>query len=62
MMHCEEAKSRELLDELRRRLQELHFAARGFDWASGATPRQALADQLHGIRVLAEELDHSLDH
>ena len=49
------AARRELLAQIRERLQELHFAARGVE-LRGWPARQAMADRVHSIRLLVEEL------
>ena len=53
---------RELLGEIRDRLQCAHFVARGVPLRNPDETPQPLADQLHAIRVLAEELDDVLAH
>jgi hypothetical protein len=52
----------QLLSEIRDRLQSAHFAARGLPLQSRAEAHDPVADQLHAIRVLAEELDGLLSH
>jgi hypothetical protein len=51
---------RELLEQIRTRLQEAHFAARDMSWLEHSAEREPIADQLHMIRLLAEELDARL--
>lgn len=48
-----------LLAEIRDRLQTVHFAARGLKFGRPEA-QEAVPDQLHAIRVLAEELDARL--
>ena len=52
--------SQRILGEIRDRLQTVHFAARGVRLSGRADALEPLADQLHAIRVLAEELDARL--
>ena len=49
-----------LLAEIRDRLQTVHFAARGLRLFDRPDAQEAVPDQLHAIRVLAEELDARL--
>ena len=48
--------AQELLDEMRVRLQSAHFSARGLKGLLGEEAQEALADQLHSIRLLADSL------
>jgi len=50
----------DLLDEIRRRLQSAHFAARGFEGELGGEALEPVADQLHRIRLLADGLAQAL--
>ena len=52
--------SRELLADIRERLQSAHFTARGISLHGQPDAKQPVADQLHAIRLLAEELDARL--
>jgi hypothetical protein len=49
------ATSAQLIDEIRRRLQAVHFAVRGLPCQCPCVD-EPLADQVHAIRMLAEEL------
>ena len=49
--------SLELLDEIRHRPQSAHFAARDLSGLERSRHREPVADQLHEIRMLAEQLD-----
>ena len=49
-----------LLSEIRERLQSAHFAARDMSIFEHASAREPVADQLHAIRLLAEELEARL--
>ena len=60
MNHAIPASPSELLQEIRIRLQQAHFATRGMPCAEAHEP-EPLVDQLHTIRVLAEELADSLE-
>jgi hypothetical protein len=50
----------DLLDEIRQRLQTAHFNARGLNGPFNDEPREPVADQLHGIRLLADGLAQAL--
>jgi len=50
----------DLLAEIRDRLQTVHFAARGLRLFGRPDAQEAVPDQLHAIRVLAEQLDARL--
>ena len=52
--------SRQLLAEIREQLQRVHFAARGIVWPDDRDVPLSVTDQLHAIRLLAEQLDARL--
>ena len=54
------AENGELLAEIRERLQSAHFAARDMRRFELVGAREPIADQLHAIRLLAEELEARL--
>jgi len=55
-----EANATDLLDEIRWRLQSVHFAARGLEGELGGEALEPVADQLHRIRLLADGLAQAL--